>query len=45
MVEFDENTAFLVAADPSLWKITKCTGAILWVVGSTCFVAVKDNCF
>lgn len=41
VVEFDENTAFPVVADPSLWKIAKCTGAILWVVGSTCFAAAK----
>lgn len=41
IVNFDENTAFPVVADPTAWQITKCAGAIGWVVGSTVFAAAK----
>ncbi|HEY0216901.1 MAG TPA: hypothetical protein VGC57_10960 [Cellulomonas sp.] len=30
-----------IVADPSWWQITKCAGAIAWVVGSTVFAGAK----
>ena len=41
MIDFDENTAFPVVADPSAWQITKCVAAVTWLVGSTVFAAAK----
>ena len=40
-IDFDENTAFPVVADPSFWQVTKCAGTILWVIGTTIFTAAK----
>lgn len=40
-VEFNENTAFPVVADPSAWQIAKCAGSISWVIGSTVLAASK----
>lgn len=41
VVDFDENTAFPVVADPTAWQITKCAGAITWVIGSTMIAVAK----
>ena len=41
VIEFNEDTAFLVVADPSFWQVTKCAGTILWVIGTTIFTAAK----
>lgn len=41
VVNFDENTAFPVVADPSAWKVVKCVAAITWLVGSSVFAAAK----
>lgn len=40
-IDFDENTAFPVVADPSFWQVTKCAGTVLWVIGTTIFTAAK----
>ena len=41
IVDFDENSAFPIVADPSAWQITKCVAAVTWVVASTVFSAAK----
>lgn len=41
IVDFNENTAFPVVADPTAWQVTKCAGAIAWVIGSTVFAVAK----
>jgi predicted secreted protein len=41
VVEFDEDDAFPIVADPSAWKIAKCVGSIAWVIGTTLFSASK----
>lgn len=41
VVNFDENTAFPVVADPSAWKVTKCVAAIAGVLVTTIFAAAK----
>ena len=41
VVDFDENTAFPVVADPTAWQVTKCVGTILFVIGTTIFCAAK----
>lgn len=41
VVDFDENTAFPVVADPSVWQITKCLGAIVEVVAGVAVPVAK----
>lgn len=41
IVEFNENTAFPVVADPTAWQITKCAGAISLLISSTIFTVAK----
>ncbi len=41
VVNFDEDTAFPVVADPTAWQVTKCAGAISWAIGSAIFGAAK----
>lgn len=40
-INFDENTAFPVVADPSAWQVTKCAGSLAWALGSTVFAGAK----
>lgn len=40
-VDFTENTAFPVVADPSLWAITKCVASITWFIGSNVVSVAK----
>lgn len=41
VVNFTNNNAFPIVADPSAWQVTKCVAAITWVIGSTVFAAAK----
>jgi len=41
VVNFTENNAFPIVADPTAWEITKCVGAITWAIGSGVFAAAK----
>jgi hypothetical protein len=41
VVEFTENTAFPVVADPNWTKIGKCAGSIAWAIGSGLFGGAK----
>lgn len=41
VVDFDENTAFPVVADPSWWQITKCVAAVGVVIAGTIFSVAK----
>lgn len=41
VIEFTNNTAFPVIADPSAWQITKCVGSITWAIGSGVFSVAK----
>lgn len=41
VVEFTENTAFPVVADPNWTKIGKCAGSIAWAIGSGLFAGAK----
>lgn len=41
IVNFTNDNAFPIVADPSAWQVTKCVAAITWVVGSTVFAAAK----
>lgn len=40
-MDFDENTAFPVVADPSWWQITKCVAAVGVVIAGTIFSVAK----
>ncbi|PCK70543.1 hypothetical protein PL1_2861 [Paenibacillus larvae subsp. larvae B-3650] len=40
-VEFNENTAFPVVADPNWFQIAKCAGAITWFLGTNVFSVYK----
>lgn len=41
VVNFTNDNAFPIVADPSAWQVTKCAAAITWVIGSTVFAAAK----
>lgn len=41
IVNFTNDNAFPIVADPSAWQVTKCAAAITWVIGSTVFAAAK----
>lgn len=41
VVDFDENTAFPVVADPSWWQITKCVATVGAVIVGTIFSVAK----
>lgn len=41
VVNFTNDNAFPIVADPSAWQVTKCVAAITWVIGSTVFAAAK----
>ncbi|MFS0654042.1 hypothetical protein [Bacillus sp. 179-C3.3 HS] len=41
VVEFNENTAFPIIADPDWGKIAACSAAITWFIGSNLFAAAK----
>jgi hypothetical protein len=41
VVDFDQNTAFPVVADPSFWHVTRCAGAIAWFLGTNIVVPLK----
>lgn len=41
VIDFDEDTAFPIVADPTAWQVTKCAGAISWAVGSAIFGVAK----
>lgn len=41
VVDFNENTAFPVVADPSWWQITKCVAAVGVVIVGTIFSVAK----
>lgn len=41
IVDFDENSAFPIVADPSAWQIAKCAASVTLVVVSTAFAATK----
>ena len=40
-VDFDHYSAFPIVADPTLWQVTKCVGAIAFEVGTTLVPAGK----
>lgn len=41
VINFTNDNAFPIIADPSAWQVTKCVAAITWVIGSTVFAAAK----
>lgn len=41
VVNFDENTAFPVVADPTAWQVTKCVAAIGGVIATTVYAGAK----
>ncbi|MCY9339954.1 hypothetical protein MOF28_16575 [Bacillus haynesii] len=41
VIDFDENTAFPVIADPDWAKIGACSAALAWFIGSNLFAAAK----
>lgn len=41
VVDFTEDTAFPVVADPSWWEIAKCVAAIAWLIGSNIVIVAK----
>lgn len=41
VVDFDENTAFPVVADPSWWQITRCVATVGAVIVGTIFSVAK----
>ena len=41
VVNFTNDNAFPIVADPSAWQVTKCAAAITLVIGSTVFAAAK----
>lgn len=41
VVEFGEDTAFPVVADPNWWSIAKCAAAITWFIGTNIVVVSK----
>lgn len=41
VVNFTNDNAFPIVADPSAWQVTKCAAAITWLIGSTVFAAAK----
>lgn len=41
VVEFNENSAFPIVADPNWSKVSKCASAVTWAVGSGLFVGAK----
>lgn len=41
IVNFTNDNAFPIIADPSAWQVTKCVAAITWVIGSSVFAAAK----
>ncbi|MDR0614720.1 MAG: hypothetical protein LBF82_01985 [Lactobacillales bacterium] len=40
-IDFDEHSVFPIVADPNWGRITKCVGALAWLVASTAFGVVK----
>lgn len=41
VVNFTNDNAFPIIADPSAWQVTRCVAAITWVIGSTVFAGAK----
>ena len=41
VVDFNQNTAFPVVADPNFWQVTKCVAAIAWFVGTNIIAPLK----
>lgn len=41
VVDFTDETAFPVVADPSFWDIAKCVAAIAWLIGSNIVIVAK----
>ena len=40
-VDFNEETAFPIVADPSAWQVAACIGALAWAIGSAAVVPAK----
>lgn len=40
-VDFDNNSAFPIVADPDFWKITKCAGAVTMAIGTIALPVAK----
>lgn len=41
VIDFSNDSAFPIVADPSAWQITKCVGSISWAIGSGIFAVAK----
>ena len=41
VVDFDQNSAFPVVADPTFWQVTKCSAAIAWFIGTNIVAPLK----
>lgn len=41
VVEFDQNTAFPVVADPTFWDVTRCVASIAWFIGTNIVAPLK----
>jgi len=41
VVDFDQNTAFPVLADPNFWQVTRCAAAVAWFVGTNIIAPLR----